>query len=62
MCNRDLLFKLKEHNPHVKLVIVLRNPIDRAFSAFLYCRSNGIEPYTKFEEAVFLNDPLRFNV
>lgn len=60
MCNRELLLKLKEHNPDVKLVIVLRNPIERAFSAFLYCRSSGMEPYTKFEDAVLKNDPARF--
>jgi hypothetical protein len=61
MCNRELLIKLRDHNPDVKLIIVLRNPIDRAFSAFLYCRNSGMEPYTKFEDAVFLNDPKRFN-
>jgi hypothetical protein len=56
----QLLEKLKEHNPDVKVVLVLRNPIDRAFSAFGYCHFNGIEPYTLFEDAVYKNDPLRF--
>lgn len=60
MCNYDLLIKLREHNPNVKLVIVLRNPVERAFSAFLYCRNSGMEPYTKFEDAIFINDPARF--
>ncbi|MGB5024324.1 MAG: sulfotransferase domain-containing protein [Saprospiraceae bacterium] len=58
--NKELLLKLKEHNPEVKIVLVLRNPIERAFSAFRYCRQVGMEPYTSFEDAIFENDPNRF--
>ena len=60
MCNQQLLIKLKEHNPNVKVAIVLRNPIERAFSAFLYCRNSGMEPYTEFNDAIYKNDPARF--
>ena len=60
MCNQQLLIKLREHNPDVKVAMVLRNPIERAFSAFLYCRNSGMEPYTEFNDAIYKNDPKRF--
>ena len=60
MYKPDLLSKLKEHNPDVKVVIVLRNPVERAFSAFWYCKKNGIEPYENFRDAILLNDAERF--
>lgn len=60
MNNEAMLEKLYEFNPDVKIVAVLRNPIDRAYSAYQYCRQNGIEPYDKFEDALFINDMARF--
>lgn len=60
MYKPELLKKLKEENPNVKIVIVLRNPIERAFSAFLFCEKEGIEPYKNFDEAIFVNDISRF--
>src|SRR5688572_6669330 len=42
--NEEMLLKLHGLNPNVKIVAVLRNPIDRAFSAFWYCRKTGMEP------------------
>lgn len=60
MYKPELLIKLKEHNPDVKIIILLRNPIDRAFSAFWYCRNNGMEPYDKFEDAIYINNASRF--
>lgn len=60
MNNKSLLLKLIEHNPQVKVLIVLRHPVYRAFSAFQYCRNKGMEPYDNFEDAVYKNDPARF--
>jgi hypothetical protein len=60
MYNKDMLLKLKELFPDCKIVVILRNPIERAFSAFKYCRKNGMEPYEKFEDAIFVNDESRF--
>ncbi len=60
MNNKALLAKLIEHNPRVKVLIVLRHPVYRAFSAFQYCRNKGMEPYNNFEDAVYKNDPSRF--
>lgn len=38
--------------PDVKLVAVLRDPVERAYSAFLYQTRNGREPLADFEEAL----------
>ena len=61
MYDSKRLLQVKEYNPDIKVVVVLRNPVDRAFSAFDYCRGMGIEPYKNFEDAVYINDPSRFN-
>lgn len=61
MNNKTLMQKLIEHNPAVQVVIVLRHPVARAFSAFQYCRNRGMEPYENFEDAIYKNDPARFN-
>lgn len=44
---------LREHSPECRLIAVLRDPAERAWSAFWYARSRGIEPETSFEKAVF---------
>jgi hypothetical protein len=41
--------------PHVKLVIMLRNPVDRAFSAYKHEFARGFE-HLRFEEALELED------
>ena len=51
--NEHALRLLKQHNPAVKLIVVLREPADRAWSAFWYARSRGIEPENNFERAAF---------
>jgi hypothetical protein len=61
MYKEELLLELRELNPAVKIIVILRNPIERAYSAFWYCKKNGIEPYDNFNDAVFLNDPDRFS-
>ena len=38
--------------PDCKLIVILRNPIDRAYSDFLYRRANGNEPELDFLTAV----------
>ena len=61
MYKPELLKKLREENPNIQLIIVLRNPVERAYSAFLFCEKEGIEPYKEFEDAIFVNDISRFN-
>ena len=43
---------IKEHVPDVKLVAVLRNPIDRAYSQFVYWQREGKEVETDFAKIV----------
>lgn len=40
--------------PHVKLIVMLRNPIDRAYSHFYHEIEGGYEKLTSFEEAIDL--------
>ncbi len=43
--------------PHMKLVFILRDPVERAFSNYLWSRKNGLETLS-FEEAL-LQEPER---
>ncbi|MCL6452932.1 MAG: sulfotransferase [Alicyclobacillus sp.] len=47
----DTAEKIKALNPSAKLIAVLRNPVDRAFSAYLHTVRDGRETLT-FEEAL----------
>lgn len=40
----EALSRIKHHIPEAKLIAVLRNPADRAYSAFLHCVRDGREP------------------
>lgn len=44
--------RIAQYAPEVKLVAILRNPIDRAFSHFLHLRRDGREWLTDFAEAL----------
>jgi hypothetical protein len=44
--------RIAELLPEVKLIVVLRNPIDRAYSHYNYLRRVGVEPLASFEEAL----------
>ncbi|CAA9329894.1 MAG: hypothetical protein AVDCRST_MAG34-194 [uncultured Nocardioidaceae bacterium] len=46
-------------NPDMKLVMLLREPVDRAFSAYGYMRARGLEPVEDFLAAVALEDERR---
>lgn len=38
--------------PHVRLIVVLRNPVDRAYSSYLHLRRDGREPMGRFSSAL----------
>ncbi len=38
------LARIRDHNPAIKLIVLLRNPVDRAFSQWNMQRVRGIEP------------------
>lgn len=44
--------RIAEFDPHLKLIAVLRNPIDRAFSQYLYFIQRGVFSGISFEMAV----------
>lgn len=48
--------RLYHHNPNVHLTIMLRNPVDRAYSAYWYARRKGWEPLSSFEAAIEAED------
>jgi len=44
--------RLKEHNPNIKLIALLRNPVERAYSAYWFAKKNGWETLESFEDAL----------
>jgi len=44
--------RLLTDSPRVRLVAVLRNPVDRAYSAYWFAKRRGFEPAQSFSEAV----------
>jgi hypothetical protein len=44
--------RIERHVPGAKTIAVLRNPADRAYSAFLYALRMGVEPLTDFAQAL----------
>jgi hypothetical protein len=44
--------RIKYHVPNAKLIAVLRNPIDRAYSHFLHMVRNGTEPLADFAQVL----------
>ena len=52
--NPDAARRIRETVPDAKIVVVLRNPVDRAYSAYNYMRRNGKEPVESFEDAIAL--------
>jgi Sulfotransferase domain len=50
--DRDSLGRLSAHNPSVVVTALLRNPVDRAYSAYSYARLRGWQKPEPFEAAV----------
>ncbi len=51
--------KILEHNPQVKLIAILRNPIDRAYSHYFFHLENClIDANSSFEEAIQAKPPI----
>jgi hypothetical protein len=44
--------RIRDYVPDARLMAILRNPIDRAYSAFLHARRQGLEPVSDFEEVL----------
>lgn len=46
--------RIAMHIPGIKLIALLRNPVDRAYSHFLHSKRMNLEPLESFEEAIAL--------
>jgi Sulfotransferase domain len=44
--------KIKRHNPNAKIICILRNPCDRAFSQFIFHVQSGFESVFDFQTAL----------
>lgn len=44
--------RLSEHSPNCKIIIILRDPVDRAYSAYWHMRREGWETKETFEAAL----------
>ena len=55
MMSETAVERAYQHNPQMRLVVLLRNPVERAYSSYLFARRNGWEDITTFEEAIFAN-------
>lgn len=44
--------RIRHHIPEARLIAVLRNPVEQAFSHFLYAKRQTIEPLDDFDEAL----------
>ena len=52
LASADGLARLLDDSPRVQLVGVLRDPVDRAYSAYWFARRKGFEPSTSFSGAI----------
>lgn len=43
---------IRQYTPDARLIVLLRNPIQRAYSSFLYMTAHGYEPLADFEQAL----------
>jgi hypothetical protein len=48
--------RIYKHNQKAKIIIMLRNPIDRAYSSYWFSRKNQRENVSSFEEAIELEE------
>jgi Sulfotransferase family len=44
--------RIRAYVPEARLIAILRNPVDRAYSAFLHAQREGFEPIADFEQAL----------
>jgi hypothetical protein len=57
----EAMQRLQRHNPHVKIILVLRNPVMRAYSAYWYAKLRGKENASTFEDALLTSEEQTFD-
>jgi len=50
--SKEVMKRLHTHNPQVQIVVSLREPVERAYSAYWFARRLGWENLSSFEEAI----------
>lgn len=50
--SQEAPIRIKKTIPHVKLIAILRNPVERAYSGYLHLRRDGREPLANFADAL----------
>lgn len=48
--------RIKQFNPQTKILIILRNPVERAYSAWCHARRDSLEPCKEFERALDMEE------
>jgi len=44
--------RIKQYVPEAKIIVILRNPVDRAYASFRHLRRDGSEPLAVFQKAL----------
>jgi len=52
MKNESSAFKIYQYNPDIKILTILRHPVERAYSSFLFRRQMGEITVNQFEKAI----------
>ncbi len=52
MCSQEIMQRIYEHNPEIHLIVLLREPVSRAYSAYWWARRRGWENIKTFEDAL----------
>jgi len=48
----DAPHAIKSFVPQAKIIVILRNPVDRAYASFMHLRRDGVENYSDFGKAL----------
>ncbi|PIE73877.1 MAG: sulfotransferase [Deltaproteobacteria bacterium] len=57
--SRKSALNIKEHDPRAKIIIILRNPIERAYSNYIWALKEGAESEKSFRQALDLEENRR---
>lgn len=52
MCSKEIMKRIYIHNPNIHIIVLLREPIARAYSAYWWARRRGWENMKTFEDAL----------
>ncbi len=50
--NKNCPELIKKHLPETKIIVILRQPVERAYSNYLHAKKSGREPLNNFEDAI----------